>query len=511
LGKYLISYDLGTNGVKAALFSPEGQQIAYCYHEYGVIYPRPSWVEQSIETMWTAQCEVTHQLIYQSGCNYRDIAAVAISSQRATFAPLDQFGNPLADFIGWQDSRSIKQCEHIQLTIGTRRYYEISGLPVSTTAALSKILWIKENDPGLFERTATFGSTQSVHLHQLGVENPPCDLADAGYMGLLDVDQLSWSRDLLDKLGIPLDKMPRLANSGERVGEISAQAAAAIGLAVGTPVVTAGGDLQCGGAGLGIVKPGTVSLGIGSGGGILIYLDKPLRHPEIGLNCQPHVVQGSWEMEGICLASGASFKWYRDVLSQMEKETANQKGLDAYDLLNEAAALSAPGAGGVLFMPALAGAGAPYWYPQARGVLLGLTLATNKKDINRAILEGICLEMRAMVEAARRLGIQIDELRIWGGAAKSDFWNQISVNVYGLPAVKTAIHEAGLAGAAICAGVGIGLYSNVGEGAENFVRIEKRFEPDPTVRSRYDEMFDLYQTIYKALKDTRVFERLSAL
>jgi xylulokinase len=511
LGKYLISYDLGTNGVKAGLFTPDGSQIVCCYHEYGVVYPHPAWVEQSIERMWSAQCEATQQLIHQSGCSPRDIAAVAISSQRATFAPLDKTGNPLTDFIGWQDARSTRQCEQIEKTIGSQRYYKISGLPVSTTAAVSKILWIKENDPRLFERTATFGTAQSIHLRQLGVEDPPSDLADAGYLGLLEVDKLAWSTELLDELGILLEKLPRLVNSCECIGEVSIQAAAATGLAPGTPVVTAGGDLQCGGAGLGIVKPGTVSLGIGSGGGILIYLDKPLRHSEIGLNCQPHVVPGRWEMEGICLAAGATFKWYRDILSQMEKTTAAQRGRDTYDLLTEAAARSTPGAGGLLFMPSLAGSGAPNWYPQARGVLLGLSLATNKNDIDRAILEGICLELRGMIEAARGLGIHIDEVRIWGGAAKSDFWNQICANVYGLPAVKTTITEAGLAGAAICAGVGIGLYRDVNEGAENFVRVERRFEPEPAVRSRYDEMFALYQTTYQTLKEKNVFERLAAM
>lgn len=511
MGKYLAAYDLGTNGVKAALFTPDGCQIAYAYQEYGVIYPNPSWVEQSIERMWIAQCEVTQQIIFESGCSNHDIAAVAISSQRATFAPVDRSGTPLANFIGWQDARSIEQCELIKEKIGSQRYYEIAGLPISPTAAISKIIWIKENNPGLFERTATFGTTQSVHLHQLGIEDPPSDLADAGYIGLLDVDQLNWSSELLDILGIPIEKMPRLENSGVCVGEVSVQAAAATGLAAGTPIVTAGGDLQCGGTGLGIVKPGTVSVGIGSGGGILVYLERPLRHPKTGLNCQPHVIKGGWEMEGICLASGASFKWYRDVLSQMEKASADQQGIDAYDLLTEAAAQSTPGAGGLLFMPALAGSGAPNWYPQARGVLLGLTLATNKNDINRAILEGICLEIRAMIEAARQLGIQIDELRTWGGGAKSPLWNQISANIYGVPMVKTTIREAGLAGAAICAGVGIGLYRDVVEGAENFVHIEKRYEPDLKLRSRYDEMFDLYQSIYTTLKDSRAFERLSAL
>ena len=153
------------------------------------------------------------------------------------------------------------------------------------------------------------------------------------------------------------------------------------------------------------------------------------------------------------MASGSSFKWYRGVLSQMEKQTALDARLETYDLLTGSAAKARAGAGGLLFMPMLAGSGAPHCQPQARGVLLGFTRA-EKKDINRAVMEGICLELRGMIEAARRSGLMIDEVRIWGRAAKSRFWNQLSADIYGIPAIKMAISEGGLSGAAICAGSG---------------------------------------------------------
>lgn len=509
MAKYLLAYDLGTNGVKAALFTPEGQLFSYAYKEYGVMVPRPSWVEQSIKSMWLAQCEITKQLIHQAGVRNSEIAALAISSQRATFALLDKLNNPLSNFIGWQDARSISQCDWIRKHIGDKKYIGITGLTISPTAAISKILWIKENDLGLFERAAKFATTQCVHLNQMGVEDAPTDVADAGYSGLLDVREFAWSEELLSALDIPLEKMPKLCQSGTQVGVVSIQAAKAIGLKAGTPIVMAGGDLQCAGVGLGIVKPGLVSVGIGSGGGILAYCESLCEYADSGLGIQPHVVPEKWEIEGICLASGASFKWYRDVLSQQEKFSSKEKKVDAYDILTESAALSTPGAGGLLFMPSLAGAGAPHWNPIAKGSLLGLTLATSKNEINRALMEGICLEIRAMLESARKLGIELQEVRIWGGAAKSHFWNQISADVYGMPVVKTTINEGGLAGAAICAGVGIKLYKDISEGAEVFVKKENMYEPNPDTRSLYDDKYALYQDTYQTFVSAGTFKKLS--
>jgi xylulokinase len=262
---------------------------------------------------------------------------------------------------------------------------------------------------------------------------------------------------------------------------------------------------------MGVAEPGYVSVGIGTGGGVLTYLDQPLRHPDRALNCLPHAVPGAWEIEGICLASGATYKWYRDVLGTYEKIAAGGLNMDPYEILNAEASLAAPGSSGLLVMPALAGSGAPNWYPKARGVILGLTLATDKKALTRAILEGVCLEIRWMLEATQKLGVPIKEMRIWGGAAKSSLWNQIAADVYGVPVAQTAVSEAGLVGAAICAGVGVGMFENAREGARRMVRVERCFEPNPLLRAHYDELFDLYQTVYRALREAGVFERLADL
>ena len=278
----------------------------------------------------------------------------------------------------------------------------LPGCPLLQLRRVSKILWIKENNPELFERTATFATTQCIHLRQLGVENAPTDMADGGYTGLMDVNALDWSAELLDALGIPLEKMPRLVDSGVLIGEVSRQAAQETGLAPGTPLVTAGGDLQVAGAGLGIVKKGTISVGIGSGGGILIYLDEPLRHPDMGLTASPMWCReaGKWKASawhrapassGTGMCSG---KWKKTWPVRMEWML-----MICYPRVP---ARSPPGANGLLFMPALAGSGAPCWLPHMRGALLGVTLATSKNDINRAVMEGICLEIRAMIEAVRQ-------------------------------------------------------------------------------------------------------------
>jgi xylulokinase len=506
----LCAFDLGTNGVKAGLFTPEGRLLGQSYREYGVECPECGWVEQSIERMWQAQCETAQALLAATGVNAHEIAAIGVSSQRATFAPLDAAGRPLSPFIGWQDHRSLLECEWMAQRVSPRRYYDIAGLPLEPTAAVSKILWLKRHNPALFERTAVFGSTQNIHLAQLGAENPPCDLADAGYLGLLDVDRFEWSRELLEAFELPRQKLPELAPSGTRVGSLSAAAAEATGLAAGTPLVLAGGDLQVAGVGMGVAAPGVISLGIGSGGGVLIYLERPLRHAEIGLNCQPHAVPDAWEMEGICLASGASYKWFREVLGEPERRIAAERGCDPYDVLTELAAQAEIGAGGLLFLPALAGSGAPNWYPQARGMVLGLTLATQRSALVRSLLEGICLEIRGMLEAAGRMGTPVSEVRIWGGAAKSPFWNQMAADVYGIPAARTAISEAGLAGAAICAGVGVGLYRDVHEGVACMVQIEERYEPVAARHRIYDELYEIYDAAYRAMKDSGVFARLSA-
>jgi xylulokinase len=508
---YICAFDIGTTGVKAGILTPDGKVVGTAYREYGIQISGPQWVEQSVDEMWQAQGEACKQLLKDTAIDPKQIVAIGISCQRATFVPVDKDQKPLMNFIGWQDQRSIEQCDRMKKQIGLERYYKIAGLPLDPIAAISKIVWLKDNRPDIFEKAHLFASTQNVHLTQLGVENAPCDLPDAAYLGLLDVDNLAWSVELLDTLGIPAEKMPRLVPSGTQVGTVSKAAAEATGLAEGTPIVTAGGDLQNAGLGMGVAEPGYVSVGIGTGGGVLICTDRPLRHPDIALNCLPHAVAGTWEMEGIALASGGAYKWVRDTLGESECLRAAEEGVDPYELLNAQAGEAPAGSNGLLMMPMLLGAGSPNWDPQARGVILGLKASTSKCDIVRAVMEGICLELRWIIESAERLGTAIEEVRIWGGAAKSPLWNQIAANVYGVPAARTEVPDAGLIGASICAGVGVGMFADARDGARRMVRIAERYEPDPAASAKYTEMFGIYKDAYKALRDADVFERIAAV
>jgi xylulokinase len=216
-------------------------------------------------------------------------------------------------------------------------------------------------------------------------------------------------------------------------------------------------------------------------------------------------------MEGICLASGAAYKWFRDTFGTLEQEAASKVGIDAYEILNAEASSSPAGANGIIIMPSLIGAGTPNWDPRVRGVFLGLTLETDKKNLTRAMLEGICLEMRWALEAAKKLGTEIAEVRIWGGAAKSTLWNQIAADIYGVPVARTELSEGGLVGAAICAGVGIKLFHSAQEGVQAMVRIAERYEPNPKLLPKYDEMFAIYKDAYHALVGAGIFNRIAAL
>jgi xylulokinase len=496
---YLCTFDIGTSGVKAGILALDGRILASSYREYGILSPNPCWSEQSIGEMWAAQCEASREVLSVSHLHPKDIAALSVSCQRGTFAALNLEGKPLTNFIGWQDIRSIEECEHIRSIFGDKRYYDIAGLAIEPTAAVSKILWLKEHEPEVFAQTHQFASTQNIHLRQLGIEDPPCDLADAAYLGLLDVDKLCWSEELLNQLGIPPEKMPPLSASGKVVGKLSQKAADETGLAQGTPIVTAGGDLQCAGLGVGITRPGLVSVGVGSGADVMVYLDAPARHPQRALSCLPHVVEGAWELEGLCLTSGTTYKWFRDYLYQSEAEPANSSGHDIYSAMDAEAAQVPPGSHGVLVLPYLMGAGAPHWDPMVRGVILGITPGTDKKALMRAILEGICFEIRWILESVQEIGKPLSEIRLYGGPARSPLWNQIAADVFAYPVTQMATNQAGLIGAAICAGVGCGIFNSAQEGADAMVSAVKRYDPILSSRTTYDELFEIYKSTYLAL------------
>jgi len=508
---YLCAIDVGTTGVKAALLTPEGELVCRGYREYHVVYPHPQWVEQSVEEVWNALGATMRAMLAQAGIDPRKILAIAISNQRATFVPVDDHSKPLTLYIVWQDLRGAPQCEWMKERIHPADYYAITGLDIGPTASISKILWLKQNQPEIFQKTCKFAFMQDMLLRQLGMKEAVCEHSTASWSGLLDVNKLTWSDDLLSLFDLPRDKLPALVMPGQPVGTVSKEAAEACGLVAGIPLISGGGDGQLSAVGCGVTHPGQVSLVMGTAAAIFTFLATPLKDPTRALYCVAHAVPRSWEMEGSALAAGAVYKWFRDTLGHLEKDMAAQLEVDPYELFDREIQRAAPGVQGLLVLPTFMGGGTPTWYPYARGAILGLTLNHTRRDVLRALVEGIFLEIKGMVEAIKALGVDLSSIRVVGGMAKSPVLNQLLANVLGVTVERPAVTDSTLVGAAICATLGCGMFQLADEAAEKMVQLSATYQPDKELSALYNRLFQTYCKAFDLLCKHGIFEDLKNL
>jgi xylulokinase len=317
-----------------------------------------------------------------------------------------------------------------------------------------------------------------------------------------------WSASLAQHIGFPLDRLPRLVPAAEVVGYLSPQAASELGLTAGIPLVAGGGDGQCAGVGSGVIKPGRVMVNVGTGTGVQAFLPAPLRDPGCTLNCAAHVVTGAWEMEGHTQASGAAFRWLRDQFGAEERAAQEHSGLNAYDLLVEQAKNAPPGSDGLLFIPTFNGSSAPVVDLSARGCLLGLSLTHTRGHIIRALLEGISLEIRWMLDAMVEIGTQIEDIRLVGGGASNPLWNQIHADILGHPVTTLHVGEAAMVGAAVCAAMGVGLYEDWSKATDCFVQTKHTIDPQPANCEVYEQSYQNYRDVFLLLTRDGIFRRL---
>ncbi|MBS7643485.1 xylulokinase [Candidatus Bathyarchaeota archaeon] len=506
--EYVAAIDAGTIGCRTIIFDTEGHEIGRAYDEYLSYYPLPAWVEQNAEDWWITACNTVKRAIATTKVNPEDIVGVSVTNQRETIVPVDIDGKPLRNAIVWQDRRTVPQCEWIKKNVGADVVYQITGLTVDPYFSAPKILWIMENQPEIVKKTFKFLLVHDYIEYKLTGEFVT-DWSNASRTMLFDVEKFEWSEKLSNEMGIPKEKMPTAYASGTKVGEVTKEAAESTGFAEGTPVAAGGGDQQCGAVGVGVVRLGRIKATTGTGTFMLAFLDEPKRDRQKRVLCSCHAVPGKWVMEASMFTTGAVYRWFRDRFGQLEKLTASQLGIDAYELLNDEADAAPVGSGGVLVIPHFIGAGAPHWDPKARGVILGLALGHERKHVIRAIMEGVCFEIRRNIEVMRELGIKIEEMRITGGATRNPTWNQIQADVYGIPVAKGVVEEATSLGAAILAGVGAGIYRDVADAAEKMVIIGERRMPIAKNHDLYNKLYEVHKAVYQALKQANVYARLA--
>ncbi len=505
---FFIGIDVGTTGTKAVLIDGAGVLQAKAVAEYDMQSPQPGWAEQDPEEWWKATQQAIAQVLSQSGVPAAGIAGIGLSGQMHGSVFLDRDGRVLRPAILWCDQRTERECAEITERVGRQRLLEFTCNPALTGFTAPKILWLRNHQPELFDRTARVLLPKDYIRWRLSGEFAT-DVSDASGTLLFDVRQRRWSAMMLDLLEIPRQLMADCHESPEITGRVHAEAAAATGLAAGTPVVAGAGDQAGGAVGTGIVRPGVISSTLGTSGVIFAFSEQPELDPLGRLHTFCHAVPGKWHLMGVTLAAGGSFRWLRDTICLEEVKQALEEATDPYEVMTRGAARVPPGSGGLVFLPYLIGERTPYPDPYARGVWLGLTLRHKKMHLIRSVMEGVAFSLRDCLELMRSLGLPIAEIRGSGGGNRSPLWRQIQADVFQTSLRTTQMDEGPAFGVALLAGVGTGHWSSVEEACDATIQITSEVHPISENVSTYERLYRLYRQQYPALKES--FRELSAL
>jgi xylulokinase len=421
---------------------------------------------------------------------------------------LDEAGEPLRKSIIWCDGRTSRECAEITERVGRQRLIEITANPALTGFTAGKILWVRRNEPELYEKCRHILLPKDYIRYKLtGIF--ATEVSDASGMNLLDVPNRCWSDEILDKLGIDKSLLAKMYESCEVTGQVTAEAAAITGLSAGTPVVGGAGDNAAAAVGTGVVETGKAFTTIGTSGVVFAHSDNVTIDPEGRVHTFCAAVPGAWTVMSCTLAAGLSLKWLRDNFFTEEMQTAAGMGVDPYYLMDQQAGRIPVGANRLLFLPYLMGERSPLLDENSRGVFFGLSAIHTKYDLLRAVMEGVTYSQRQCLDVLRGMGVVSTEMLACGGGGSSPLWRQMLADVYGCP-VKTVVSKEGPAlGAAILAGVGAGLYPSVQDACHAMIRTNPAQQPDPEASARYEPFYQLYRSLYPALRES--FHTLAAL
>ena len=502
-GKVILAHDFGTTGNKASLYDPDGQLIQSCYRPYATHYPQPTWAEQSPDDWWQALIDSTQEVLSASKITPSQILGLTFSGQMMAGIPVDQKGKILQkNIMLWADHRSGKQAQDIKDKVGWQTFYHTTGGGMEIALyPIAKILWLKEKFPEIYQKTHKFLGAKDVLVLRL-TGRFVTDHSDASNTGLLDIHRKEWAADMVREVGIDLDKLSdEILPAHTSVGKVGKQAAKEIGLLEGTPVILGGGDVACAALGAGVVREGSAYNYIGSASWLAVAPPQPIFDDQMRPFTLCHVVPDRYVVQLAMFSAGVAFEWFRDQVCRMESSDAQQRGLDPYDLMTEEASTSVPGAQGLIFLPNMRPGGAPHNNLSDRGALVGLTLAHKREDILRAVLEGVTFNIRLMCEAMEeQVGVPFPELRMIGGGSKSALWREIEANILNKKIVTLTAHqEANSLGAAIIAGVALGLFESFDEGVEKYIKKKETIEPKEEIAKIYEQQFPLFNRAYSAL------------
>jgi len=499
--KYLLGIDIGTSGTKTVLFDRGGNPISSSTAEYPLYQPEIGWAEQDPQDWWKAVCITINQVIKDSNINPESISGIGLSGQMHGLVMLDGDGNVLRKSIIWCDQRTAKECVEITEKVGEKRLIDITANPALTGFTASKILWVRNNEPEIYEKCRKILLPKDYIRYMLTGEFAT-EVSDASGMQLLDIKNRCWSKEVLNALDIPIEYLGDVHESIVVSGKVHKKAAEVTGLKENTPVVGGAGDQAAGAIGNGIIKSGQISSTIGTSGVVFAHLDEPIIDEKGRVHTFCHAVPGAWHMMGVTQGAGLSLKWLRDNFCTNEIEVAKGMGIDPYVLMTKEAEKVPAGSRGLIYLPYLMGERTPHLNPKAKGVFFGLSAAHTKNEMLRAVIEGVSYSLLDCMEIIKDTGMNPTNVMVSGGGGKSELWRQILADMFNCKVSTNKSSEGPALGVALLAGVGTGVYKDIHEAcsiaiSENSVQFPK--EENSLVYKRY---YEIYKKIYNDLKGT---------
>ena len=494
--KYYLGIDIGTSGTKTILVDEQGEIRGSAMREYPLHQPKPGWAEQDPEDWWQAT-EETIRLVTK-GIEPSEIEGIGLSGQMHGLVLLDEKNEILRPSIIWCDQRTSDQVQEIRDTFGEERMNYISVNPPVSGFTLAKLLWVKQNEPHIYENIAHILLPKDYIRYRLsGVF--ATEVSDASGMQLVELESRNWSQEICEAFDIQMNWLPALYESQEVTGYVQPGVAEKMGISEAA-VVGGAGDQAAGAIGNGIVEEGVVSVSLGTSGVVFCTTDGIKKDPEGRMHSFCHALPGRWHNMGVTQGAGLSLRWYRDQFGDCLND--REDGEDPYDIMMRLAQEAPAGCDGLLYLPYMMGERTPHLDPDARGVFFGLSARHTQKEIIRSLVEGVTYSLKDSLRIFQEMNIHPEKIRVSGGGAKSTFWRQLMADAFEIPVVQTNASEGPAYGVAILAMVGTGLYRNVADACEKLIQETSVTKPIPEKSKVYIRAYSVYRALYPALKES---------
>ncbi|MCG5054786.1 MAG: xylulokinase [Myxococcales bacterium] len=496
--QHVVGIDVGTSGVKVIVVDETGRVRGEATQPLRLSTPQPGWAEQNPEDWWTATRKAVRRALGTAQVSRSQLGAVGLSGQMHSAVFLDAQGLVIRPALLWCDGRTSAECADITTAVGAQRLRKTACNPALEGFTLPKILWLRRHEPAAFRRLAKVVLAKDYIRFRL-TGTLATDPSDASATLMFDTVKRTWSREVLDAVGLSRALTVDVVGSTEPSGTVTREAARQTGLPEGLVVAGGGADNACGALGVGAIEPGVAVASWGTSGTVLAPTPLPLVDPALRVHTFCHAVPDTWYVMGVMLTAGGAFAWFRDQMARdlHRKTTGKSPELQ----LNEEAAGVPIGAAGLTFLPYLQGERTPHRDAAARGAFVGLSLAHDRAHLARAVLEGIAFGLRDSVSLLQDLELPIARLLLTGGGAKSPFLRQLQADVFGLPVVQVNRDEGPAFGAALLAAVCAGLYPNLGTACRKTLTRLPPEKPNRKAHRSYDAPYARFRALYPALKD----------